>query len=205
MIDFVHFNFSYQEKTLFKEVNISLNPNQIYLVYADNGKGKSTLFKILIGIEKQYTGNILIDHVDIRTLSIKKVSECMSICLSSQPMSSLTVRELFEFSDIKLDEKSIELWELTPWLEVSLDTMSEGERQWIYIARAVLSGTKIVLLDEPTAFLDRTKRIKLMELLNHYAEKDKLIVVNTHDEKLLELKSRTVLEIKDQKLMLNNP
>lgn len=207
MIELNNFSFSYKTQLIFDNINFKFEKNNLYIIHADNGIGKSTLFKIFIGILKNYTGTATILDHNLNTVSTKVISELISICLSTQPTNSLKVAELFEFSkiDIHSNIEEIRSWDIEKWLTKSIETLSEGERQWVFIARAFLSKNPIILLDEPTAFLDKSKRNLLIKKIEHSIENDpKSILINTHDDHLSQLKNAQIVEIKNYNLELFN-
>jgi iron complex transport system ATP-binding protein len=195
-LDIKSLSFNYKNKELFNNVNISFNKNDISLIFGDNGVGKSTFFKILLGEITDFQGEVILDDKNLNELSILDRSLIFSLCSASQPSILIKVKEVFDFSsiDIRYSEKVIQDFKLENYLNREMSSLSEGEKQWVFLARAFSRNTTILLLDEPTTFLDRMHKNEFIHIVQKY-KKDKTILINTHDEKLLEIKPSNFFEI----------
>lgn len=199
MIQLSHFSYKIQDKVLFNQVNTTFEENIIHTIYGNNGIGKTTFFNILTGKYRDFEGDILIQNHSIKSLNAMQLADFISICYASQPKSELFVNEVFSFSNIsKIDKEEIyHLFELKEFSNKNIQALSEGERQWIFIARAMARKSVILLLDEPTAFLDLNKRRKLKEILE-LTSQTKTILINTHDEYLSNTHNNTSWSIENQ-------
>jgi iron complex transport system ATP-binding protein len=195
-LDIKSLSFNYKNKELFNNVNISFNKNDISLIFGDNGVGKSTFFKILLGEITDFQGEVILDDKNLNELSILDRSLIFSLCSASQPSILIKVKEVFDFSsiDVRYSEKVIQDFKLENYLNREMSSLSEGEKQWVFLARAFSRNTAILLLDEPTTFLDRMHKNEFIHIVQKY-KKDKTILINTHDEKLLEIKPSNFFEI----------
>jgi iron complex transport system ATP-binding protein len=195
-LDIKSLSFNYKNKELFNNVNISFNKNDISLIFGDNGVGKSTFFKILLGEITDFQGEVILDDKNLNELSILDRSLIFSLCSASQPSILIKVKEVFDFSsiDVKYSKKVIQDFKLENYLNREMSSLSEGEKQWVFLARAFSRNTTILLLDEPTTFLDRMHKNEFIHIVQKY-KKDKTILINTHDEKLLEIKPSNFFEI----------
>jgi iron complex transport system ATP-binding protein len=84
-----------------------------------------------------------------------------------------------------------------------MSSLSEGEKQWIFLARAFSRNTECILLDEPTTFLDRTHKNEFIRLVKKYGN-EKTILINTHDEKLLGITQNNLFEIRNFQILPTN-
>jgi iron complex transport system ATP-binding protein len=199
MIQIQNFSYEIQHKKLFKQVNTTFERQKIHTIYGDNGIGKTTFFQILSGIIRAYEGQIHIQNQDIKTLNALQLSDLISICYASQPQSDIFVHEVFSFSQIHENERNeiAKLFGIMDFMDRNIQALSEGERQWIFLARAMARKASILLLDEPTAFLDLSKRKKLKEILIN-ASQSRTILINTHDEDLSKISNNIIWNIDNQ-------
>ena len=204
-LDIKSLSFNYKNKELFNNVNISFNKNEISLIFGDNGVGKSTFFKILLGEITDFQGEVILDDKNLNELSILDRSLIFSLCSASQPSILIKVKEVFDFSsiDIRYSEKVIQDFKLENYLNREMSSLSEGEKQWVFLARAFSRNTECILLDEPTTFLDRTHKNEFIRLVKKYGN-EKTILINTHDEKLLGITQNNLFEIRNFQILPTN-
>lgn len=166
-----------------------------------NGLGKSTLLKVLAGFMPPLSGHIVICYndkeYDISVVSKKELSRLVSVVLTgSVDIANITARNVVAMGRIpytnffgklgKEDEqiitKALQITDAAPLADRDINTLSDGERQKIMIARAVAQQTPIILLDEPTAFLDYPSKVHAMRLLQSLAhDTGRVILASTHD------------------------
>jgi iron complex transport system ATP-binding protein len=204
MIAFEEVHIGYHN-TLYQIDHLKLNPSEVHVLIGRNGSGKSTLLSSIIGDVRLFHGRIFIDGKLISTLSQKERSQKIAVVTSMfDPIPYLTVKEFIAlgrhpYTNIfgklsKEDDDSIEQSILNVGIasiaENYTTSISDGERQLASIARALAQNTPIILMDEPTAFLDYGNRIKILQLLTKLAtEQNKCILLSSHDIDLcLELK-----------------
>jgi iron complex transport system ATP-binding protein len=178
---------------------ISLNAmiGEIICVIGRNGAGKSSLFNTLCGVLKPISGDIFINETNIRNINITKRSQLISFVPSKPEFTAnLTVYELASMgrspytnlfdkksqSDIDIVEKAIEDFNLRELSNRPLWQLSDGEKQRAMICRAFIQQTPIIILDEPTAFLDYKMRVILLSDLRKLAHSEnKCIIFSSHD------------------------
>jgi iron complex transport system ATP-binding protein len=199
MIQIQNFNYEIQHKKLFKLVNTTFESQKIHTIYGDNGIGKTTFFQILSGMIRTYKGQIYIQNQDIKTLNALQLSDLISICYASQPQSDIFVHEVFSFSQIFDNQRDeiAKLFGIMDFMNRNIQALSEGERQWIFLARAMARKATVLLLDEPTAFLDLSKRKKLKKIIFQYSQSH-TILINTHDEDLSKIENNIIWNIDNQ-------
>lgn len=166
-----------------------------------NGIGKSTLLKTLTGFLPKLGGRLLLDGRDIDGLTTRERSKLISIVLTYKPdVQNLSVTEMVGMGrmpytgfwgklgveDQTIVAQSIEMVGITKLKDRMIQTLSDGERQKVMIAKALAQQTPIILLDEPTAFLDFRSKVEMLQLLHRLAvETDKVILLSTHDLELV--------------------
>jgi len=162
-----------------------------------NGTGKSTLMRSLCGFQPTLAGEVLIDHRLVNELSEKELSLRIAVVLTDRVVvPNATVEELVSYGrsphtgmlgrlnqeDKQLVEKAMEQCGIAHKKESLLSALSDGERQKAFIAKALAQDTPLIILDEPTAFLDLPARVEIMQLLRDIANHSgKAILMSTHD------------------------
>lgn len=189
----------YFPKVVSLGLDIQLRKGSVYGLAGNNGSGKSTLLNTLAGFLPIVQGDVLLKGKSIHHYSPKERAENIAfVSTEKNRVNYLTVRELVSFgrypysrwSMSTADNEAIDdamhtvgIHELSGRQTAEL---SDGELQKAYIARALAQDTDIILLDEPTAFLDMTSRFETAKILKEIAEnKNKLIIYSTHDINIL--------------------
>jgi iron complex transport system ATP-binding protein len=177
--------------------DLKLSSGHIYALIGRNGIGKSTFIQTISGLLNPLAGEITIDGKSITGFNIKDVAETISLVDTRfEGVEYLKVKDYLAlgrapYTDAygHLDSKDWQIVEevatdlsIQHLLEKYTDQISDGERQLCSVGRAFVQETPVILLDEPTAFLDYINRKNLLELLVRLAtDKNKCIVLSTHD------------------------
>ncbi|GIM30869.1 ABC transporter ATP-binding protein [Paraclostridium bifermentans] len=192
MISCKNLKVGYEEKVIIENLSLSINKGEVVSIIGPNGCGKSTLLKTLSRIIKPMSGGIYIQNESIKSLKSKHISQ--KVCLLSQHNDApgdLTVEELVYFGRIphkkwyesktKSDEEivnwAIENTGLKRYKNTPINSLSGGERQRAYIAQALCQKPDILLLDEPTTYLDISYQLEVMELVREINEKFNITIV----------------------------
>lgn len=192
MISCKNLKVGYEEKVIIENLSLSINKGEVVSIIGPNGCGKSTLLKTLSRIIKPMSGGIYIQNESIKNLKSKHISQ--KVCLLSQHNDApgdLTVEELVYFGRIphkkwyesktKSDEEivnwAIENTGLKRYKNTHINSLSGGERQRAYIAQALCQKPDILLLDEPTTYLDISYQLEVMELVREINEKFNITIV----------------------------
>lgn len=170
-------------------------------IIGNNGSGKSTLLKTISGQIQPLEGKILIQGENIHSLSEIKRALHVSMVFTGRPkVQGISVHQLLEMGRFPhrqlqhdknkdntiIHEVSKQL-RIVDFFNKKLNELSDGEMQRCLIAMALVQETPVLLMDEPTAFLDYHSRIELFALLKEIAEKNKrCILISSHDLDLLE-------------------
>lgn len=190
-------SIAYEEKLIVKGLDVCIPKGKITTIIGPNGCGKSTLLKAVGRILKPKDGIVYLNGEDIHNLTTREIAQKMAILPQSpQAPSGLTVGELVAygrfphqkgFGKLKEEDKEIIQWalEVTKILEFEttiVDNLSGGQRQRVWIAMALAQGTDLILLDEPTTYLDLSYQLEVLELLyNLNRKQNKTIVMVLHD------------------------
>lgn len=194
------------------DINLELRSGQLACLIGENGIGKSTLLKTLTGFLPKLKGSLLLGNRDIGSFSQRKLARQVSIVLTQKPdVQNLTIEEIIGLGrspytgffgrlraeDRKVVDDAIATMGIEKLRGRMIQTLSDGERQKVMIAKALAQETPIILLDEPTAFLDFPSKAETFQSLQRMAhERDKLILLSTHDLELAVRFADSLLEVK---------
>lgn len=187
----------YGERVLMADANVGFGWGELTALVGRNGTGKSTLLRTIAALARPQKGRITIGGNDSSELSMREVASRIAfvstedvrvqnlhvwdvVSLGRAPYTNWVGR-LTEEDKTKVRE-SLRLVGMESFAEASMDSLSDGERQRVMIARALAQDTPIILLDEPTAFLDLPNKYEICLLLKKLAHKEgKCILFSTHD------------------------
>ena len=194
------------------DINLELRSGQLACLIGENGIGKSTLLKTLTGFLPKLKGSLLLGNRDIESFSQRELARQVSIVLTQKPdVQNLTIEEIIGLGrspytgffgrlraeDRKVVDDAIATMGIEKLRGRMIQTLSDGERQKVMIAKALAQETSIILLDEPTAFLDFPSKAETFQSLQRMAhERDKLILLSTHDLELAVRFADSLLEVK---------
>ena len=194
-------SIGYDTKTVVSDINVTLNEGDIIALVGPNGAGKSTLFKTFSTHIKPVSGKIELFGKDLALYSPKERAKLLGIVLTERPddmflkVFDVVAAGRYPYTGMfgKLTENdeneikaSLELVGVNHLIDRVFNTLSDGEKQKVMIAKAIAQNTPIIMLDEPTAFLDYPSKIELFSLLKKLAkEQKKAILFSSHDLELL--------------------
>lgn len=178
-------------------VEVELRQGRLTALLGANGIGKSTLLRTLSGVQSPLAGTILVDKVDMARLNLRQQALTVAMVMTDRALAGgLTVRELVSLGrqphtgflghlssdDCAAVDEAMEAVSIAYKSECRIGQLSDGERQKAMIARALAQATPVIILDEPTAFLDVASRIDILSLLGRLAhERGKTVLLSTHD------------------------
>ena len=194
-------SIGYDSKTIASDINVTLSEGDIIALVGPNGAGKSTLFKTFSTHIKPVGGKIELFGKDLHSYSPKERAKLLGIVLTERPddmflkVFDVVAAGRYPYTGMfgKLNENdekeikvSLELVGVNHLADRVFNTLSDGEKQKVMIAKAIAQNTPIIMLDEPTAFLDYPSKIELFSLLKKLAkEQKKAILFSSHDLELL--------------------
>lgn len=185
------------QKIVHESLDLQLYPGQLTSLLGLNGAGKSTLLRTICGFQSAISGEIRLQGNLLSKYSAKDISRIIGVVLTEKTNAGgITVYELVSLGrhpytgffgqlseqDKQIVEESIDAVGIGHKTDNYVSELSDGERQKAMIAKALAQQCPIIVLDEPTAFLDVTSRIETMVLLHRLAtEQNKAILLSTHD------------------------
>ena len=186
-----------KRKVIHDDLNLRLRPGEVTCLLGLNGAGKSTLLRTLCGFQPPLSGEIRLMGKPLSSYSQSNFSLTVGVVLTEKTNAGgITVYELVSLgrhpytgffgqlkkTDREIIEQSLTAAGIAHKAQNYVSELSDGERQKAMIAKALAQQCPIILLDEPTAFLDVTSRIETMVLLHKLAvEQHKAILLSTHD------------------------
>lgn len=186
-----------RERVVTSGLDAQLYGGRLICLLGPNGAGKSTLLRTLAGFQPPLAGDIIIMGRSIREYTPKELAKCMSVVLTEKPLlENMEVEALvgigrspytdfwgrMDDEDKAAVERAITLTGIEGLRHRQVQSLSDGERQKVMIAKAFAQETPIIFLDEPTAFLDYPSKVEIMMLLYSLAHKlHKTIFMSTHD------------------------
>lgn len=199
MIQLSNITLSYGSRELMSGVSARFEAGHLYSLIGRNGAGKSTLLRALAGIDVTplRSGSILIGGRDLlqmnpadraRVVSVVTTDKCRianlpvedAVSLGRAPYTNWIGR--MQNDDRHIVAQALDMVGMGAFARKSMDSLSDGEAQRVMIARALAQQTPVILLDEPTAFLDMPARYELCALLGRLAhEEGKCIIFSTHE------------------------
>jgi iron complex transport system ATP-binding protein len=215
-IETKNLSLSYGETLIIDELDLKIPKGEISVFIGANGCGKSTLLRSIARLLKPKSGAVILEGEAIAKLSTKEVAKKMAI-LPQSPTApeGLTVLQLvkqgryphqswlkqWSEEDEKKVNEALKATRLEELKERPVDSLSGGQRQRAWIAMTLAQDTDVILLDEPTTYLDMTHQIEILDLLFELNEKRKRTVVMVlHDLNLACRYAHNIVALKDQKV-----
>ena len=185
------------EHVLHSEVNLTLHGGEITCLLGPNGSGKSTLIRTLAGFQKPLEGDVVAGDSSITELTVSEIAKKISVVLTEQVFTgNMNVFDMVAFGrspytgfmgrlgeeDRRIVENALRNTGIEMLHNRKFDELSDGERQKVMIAKSLAQETPVIMLDEPTAFLDFPSKVEILQLLRKAAwDHQKAILLSTHD------------------------
>lgn len=205
-------SIGYSHKVIAADINAQIKGGELTCLIGRNGTGKSTLMRTLAGFLKPLGGSALLDGRDVSRLSPAERSHLISVVLTDRvDIDGMRVKDLVSvgrqpytgfFGKMSSDDeevvnKAIADVGMTDFAGRQVNSLSDGERQKVMIAKALAQQTPVILLDEPTAFLDYPSKKEMFQMLSQLChEQGKAVLVSTHDLDIALPIADSVIEMK---------
>ncbi|RDY67660.1 ABC transporter ATP-binding protein [Halobacillus trueperi] len=187
----------YGEVTVVNDLNLHLPEGKITTIIGPNGCGKSTILQTMSRLIHPQTGFVYLDGKEIHKSSTKEIATKMAVLPQTpEAPTGLTVYELVTYGrfphqrgfgrltdeDRDIIEWALEVTGISDFAERAIDSLSGGQRQKVWIAMALAQETELLLLDEPTTYLDLTHQLEVLQLLERLnREENRTIAMVLHD------------------------
>lgn len=198
----------YGQQIVAENLNAQFNEGELTCLLGPNGIGKSTLLRTMMALQKPLNGNIFYkkeydgEKIDISNIPQNEIAKIISIVLTEKPdVDNMNAEEIvgmgrnpytgfwgtLSAGDKKIVAETIETVGMAKYMKTPISRLSDGELQKIMTAKALAQSTPVMLLDEPTSFLDFQSKVEIMSLLRNLAHNmNKTIILSTHDLTLAE-------------------
>lgn len=205
-------SFKYDKKAaknVLNSINMEIKPGSVNVLLGLNGCGKTTLIKLLAGLEKPLEGTIEYDDKNLQTIKIRERSKIFAyVPQQANVTNDIPVRQYLSYGttntlafyeypgkeEMKRVEAMAERLHISHLLDKNLGEISGGELQIVLIACSLIQNTEILLLDEPTSALDMKNQNLVLSILKDVAKEGKTIILSSHNPNhALYLNSNVVL------------
>lgn len=210
LVEVKKLNFSYADEQVLKNINLNFKKGELITLIGPNGSGKSTLLKCINNYLKAENSEILIKKQQINKYSHQELAKIMAyvpqreeysfnscvfetVLMGRKAHSSWKASEL----DKKITAKTISQLNLAELAFKNINQLSGGQKQKVYIARAIAQQAEIILLDEPTNNLDLRHQLEIFELIKKEVKKGKTALVTMHDLSLVSRFSDRIIMLKN--------
>ncbi|MGW8327943.1 ABC transporter ATP-binding protein [Streptomyces sp. NPDC055897] len=186
----------YGDRTVIDALDVTIPPGVVTTIIGPNGCGKSTLLRTLTRLLKPTRGSVVLDGEDIVRLKTRDVAKKLGL-LPQSPVApeGLTVADLvargrhphqswlrqWSSDDVSVVERALDLTGISDLADRPVDSLSGGQRQRAWISMTLAQGTDLLLLDEPTTYLDLAHAIDVLDLVDDLHESGCTVVMVLHD------------------------
>ena len=197
MLNVIDLNAGYENRKIIENLSIDIKKGEIVSIIGPNGSGKSTLLSCLTRYIKPMSGKIFLEGENIYSKSIKEFSKKVAILSQHHFVTSnVTVRQLVSYGrlphkkwyerqnekDYEIVEQAMKYTNVLHYEDKFVNSLSGGEQQRVWIAMALAQTPDLLLLDEPTTYLDISHQLELMKLIHTINREKKItIIMVLHD------------------------
>jgi iron complex transport system ATP-binding protein len=208
-------------RVVIEGATVSADAGSFVAVLGANGAGKSTLLRTVAGLQAPLAGALELCSRPIAQLKVEERARLVAVVLTDRaPLPALTVRQIVEWgryphvgwagrlsaNDHNLVEDAMDAAGATALADRMCDSLSDGEFQRVHLARALAQQPDVLVLDEPTAFLDAPSRLMLMATLRRIAAAGRTVIVATHElEAALDSADHVWLVTRDRRVRSGGP
>jgi iron complex transport system ATP-binding protein len=208
-----------RKKQILNGISINVEKGKIYSIIGPNGSGKTTLLRVISRNLKPAQGDVLLNGQNVHRMNTKKTAKTMAVLTQVHSgMNDVTVRQLISYGrfahrdwwkakdskDTDIIDDCIEKTGLERFSERKISTLSGGERQRAWIAMSLAQKPQILILDEPTTFLDISHQLEVLELVARLNKDENItILMVLHDINHAARYSDELIVIKDGKVYAN--
>ena len=195
MLELQQISAGYPGKQVLHDISLSILAGQVTVLLGPNGCGKSTLLKVLCGILSATGGSALLDGLDLLRLPQRELAQKVAYLAQSRQIPDISVERLvlhgrfpylsyprrYRPQDLEAAHSAMAQLGLLDLAQTPLKQLSGGQRQEAYIAMALAQDTPVVLLDEPTTYLDISHQLQLLTHARALSAQGKTVLMVVHD------------------------
>ena len=195
MIGIKNLTAGYGDKTVLDNVSLTIPDSRVTVILGPNGCGKSTLLKCICQIIKPFSGTIVADGEELSSLSFPERAKRVSYLAQNRPVPDILVRNLvlhgrfpylsyprrYRPEDRRAVDEALERLGLSSYADKLVSELSGGERQKVYLAMSLAQGSRTLLFDEPTTYLDIAHQFAVLDEVRQLCTEGKSVVMVLHD------------------------
>ena len=195
MITLRDVSVGYEDREVLHNVDLSFASGKVTILIGPNGCGKSTLLKALVGINPHMRGEILVNQKEISSYKTVELAKQIAYLSQSKNIPDITVLKMvlhgrfaylnyprrYRKEDYEIAKKALTWVGMSDLENEPMHRLSGGMRQKVYIAMALAQDTPVILMDEPTTYLDIYHQLKMMDMAKDLAKEGKTVVMVLHD------------------------
>ena len=211
MVELKNVCAGYEGREVLHQINLKIEPGKVTVLAGPNGCGKSTLLKTMMGMLPKTAGEIRVDGKALEEYKTVELVQKIAYLPQSRNVPEISVLRMvlhgrfpylkyprrYSEQDMEIARKALQQVGMEQYAEESVSRLSGGMQQKVYIAMALAQDTPVILMDEPTSFLDIAHQMKLMEMAKELAAQGKAGVLSLHEISM-------ALRGADQILVLSN-
>ena len=194
MLKITDLTAGYGGKPVLRNLNLTMQPGQVNILIGPNGCGKSTLLKTIAGL-LPYGGAMQLDGAELSSLDHRTRAQKIAYLPQNRPLPDITAERLvlhgrfpylgyprkYRKEDHEAAQAALVQMGIADLAQTNVADLSGGTRQKVYIAMALAQNTPVILLDEPTTFLDISHQMQMMETVRSLADQGKTVLMILHD------------------------
>ena len=166
-----------------QNISFSVKTGSVFGIGGENGSGKSSLLKILFKHYQHTTGSIFIDGVDILNLKQRELARIIAYVPQETPLPmNMKVRDILEIASYSIGNNrgtidyAIALCGIKDFEDRDFSSLSGGEKRLVMFAAAIVQNSEIILMDEPTTFLDVEKKMRVLSIIHKLRDSGKTLI-----------------------------
>ncbi len=195
MIELKNLSAGYGRQVVLSGVSMELTPGKVLALLGPNGCGKSTLLKTILGLQPKLSGEILVDGTPSDQITPRRLAQKVTYLAQSRNTPNITARRMvlhgrfpylsyprrYRREDYEMVEKALRWADAAAFADRSMEELSGGQRQKVYLAMALAQDTETILMDEPTTFLDVAHQLEVMATARRLAQEGRAVLMVLHD------------------------
>lgn len=195
MIELKDLSVGYGRQAVVRGVSMSLEPGKVTALLGPNGCGKSTLLKTILGFQPKLGGEVLVDGKSSGSITPRQLAQKVTYLAQSRNTPNISARRMvlhgrfpylsyprrYRREDYEMVEKALQWADVGSIADRSMEELSGGQRQKVYLAMALAQDTQTILMDEPTTFLDVAHQLEVMATARRLAREGRAVLMVLHD------------------------
>ncbi|WP_343208425.1 ABC transporter ATP-binding protein [Anaerolentibacter hominis] len=195
MIELRHITAGYGGEMILSDLSLSCPDGQVTVLCGPNGCGKSTVIKVVSRFLEPAHGEVLLDGKNVRNIGVREFAQSAAVMPQMRGSANITAHSLvlhgrfpylgyprrYSRTDKKIVREAMERTGTWEFASKPVSSLSGGERQKVYLAMCLAQDTRVLLLDEPTTYLDIEYQLELMQLIRQLAGENRTVLMVLHD------------------------